>query len=155
MSRILRENNGTKAWQAIKHMIDKAVTEHNMSPRIQSQDSSSFANPPAPLPTSIRVDNPSDSNVSAYPALRGLHGYTLPGSSGQYAPQDLPAQIHEIPARSELLQPTQSIHGQDAPCWDDINLNNINNIVGDVQPALGMIPDFDFVSKLLNGRYCD
>jgi hypothetical protein len=35
------------------------------------------------------------------------------------------------------------------PNWDDFNLSNINNIVGDVQPIPGIVPDFDFVSILI------
>jgi hypothetical protein len=37
------------------------------------------------------------------------------------------------------------------PNWDDFNLSNINNIVGDVQPIPGIMPDFDFVSAVAAG----
>ncbi|CAN9395217.1 unnamed protein product [Alternaria sp. RS040] len=43
----------------------------------------------------------------------------------------------------DLLQSMQPIQDR-APCWDDINLSNINNIVGDVQANTDVIPDFDF-----------
>ncbi|CAO2649345.1 Nn.00g067300.m01.CDS01 [Neocucurbitaria sp. VM-36] len=144
MSRILRENNGAKAWQAVKNMIDKAVAEHNASPRSQSQSSSSLASPNAPLSTSIGMENPSNGNVSVYPVMGAIPSYALPTSSGQYIHQDLSAQAQDIQPPSELLQPMQSMQAQGAPCWDDINLSNINNIVGDVEQSVGMIPDFDF-----------
>jgi hypothetical protein len=47
-----------------------------------------------------------------------------------------------------LLPSMQSIQNR-APCWDDINLSNINNIVGDVQADTNVVPDFDFVSDAI------
>jgi hypothetical protein len=40
------------------------------------------------------------------------------------------------------MQPVQDLV---QPNWDDLNLNNINNIVGDMQGMPGAMPDFDFV----------
>lgn len=149
MARILRENNGAKAWQAVKNMIDKAVAEHNASPRSQSQSSSTLASPTAPVSSSIRMDNPSNGNIPVYPVLGTIPSYALSTSSGQYVPHNLPAQQQNMQPQAELLQPMQSMQDQGAPCWDDINLSNINNIVGDVEQNVGIIPDFDFVSNLL------
>lgn len=146
MSRILRENNGAKAWQAVKNMIDKAVTEHNTSPRSQSQSSSSYASPPAPMAPSIQMENPSNSNIPVYPTMGAIPGYALQSTSGQFNQKPIPAPSQPLPPQPELLQSMQPMQDHTEPCWDDINLNNINNIVGDVQPTPGVIPDFDFVS---------
>lgn len=144
MSRILRENNGAKAWQAVRNMIDKVVAENNTSLRSQMQSSSSFANSTVPLSTAIQMGNPSNSNIPLYSAMGAIPSYAIHGSSGQKAQQTMPVQSHQAQSQAEILQPIATLQDQTAPCWDDINLNNINNIVGDVQPTPGVVPDFDF-----------
>lgn len=152
MSRILRENNGAKAWQAVKNMIDKAVAEHNASPRAQSQSSSSFSSPHAPIPAPMPLDNPSNSNVSVYPMMGTIPSYAMPNPvSGQFPQKSIPPQTQSIPQHSNLMQSIPPVQDQTEPCWDDINLSNINNII-DVQPTPGIVPDFDFVSSIIGAR---
>lgn len=136
MSRILRENNGAKAWLAVKAMIDKAIQEHSMSQRTQSQASSTYASPSAPVPATI----PNDGNVRVYPGQGQLPNYVLQASPMPYTqsttiPQPLPT--HQQPSY------VQSMQEQVPPSWEDINLSNINNIV-DSQPTPGIVPEFDF-----------
>ena len=154
MSRILRENNGAKAWQAVRNMIDRAIAEHNVSPKSQSRGSSSYASPQAPLLSStLQVEATQNDSVRVYPAMGAIPNYAIQNSSGGYTQSTNPAQAPPMQAPLELLPPFQPMQDQTAPCWDDININNINNIVGDVQPTPGIIPDFDFVSTNL-GHTC-
>lgn len=141
MSRLLRENNTAKAWQAVKNMIDKAIAEHNLSPQSSSH-------------TSAHLD-PSTSK-SVFAELRTAASYTYPRSVASYdeppvsapppPPPQLPLQLpqHTMQPQPDPMQDLQSMQNQ-MPCWDDFNLSNINNIVGDVLPNADMVPDFDFV----------
>ncbi|KAE8842069.1 hypothetical protein PTNB73_00123 [Pyrenophora teres f. teres] len=140
MSRLLRENNTAKAWQAVKNMIDKAIAEHNLSPQSSSH-------------TSAHLD-PSTSK-SVFAELRTAASYTYPRSVASYdeppvsapppPPPQLPLQLpqHTMQPQPDPMQDLQSMQNQ-MPCWDDFNLSNINNIVGDVLPNADMVPDFDF-----------
>ncbi|KAL1793264.1 hypothetical protein ACET3X_008246 [Alternaria dauci] len=145
MSRILRENNSAKAWQAVKNMIDKAVSEHNLSPRGSSQSTGHYVNPPMVPPISVPMNNTSNSNTSIYPAMQAMPSYAFQNTSASYDQQPISgrSQPQAMATEPDLLQSMQSIQGH-APCWDDINLSNINNIVGDVQANTDVIPDFDF-----------
>jgi len=133
MSRLLRENNSAKAWQAVKNMIDKAIAEHSSSPK-----PSGYMGPPLESSTS----------KSVFAEVRTAGDYTYPRFAASY---DQPAQSAQPPLppamqpQPELMQNVQSTHSQ-APCWDDFNLSNINNIAGDVLPNADVIPEFDFVS---------
>lgn len=73
--------------------------------------------------------------------------YAFPSNSMAYDPPALPA----VP--QPLMQPTMLDAMQNpsnrAPVWDDININNINNIIGDIQPTTNVVPDFDFVSIVI------
>jgi len=149
MSRILRENNSAKAWQAVKNMIDKAVSEHNLSPRGPPQPSTTYVSQPIvpsiPMPLNNNAPN---SNTGVYPAMQGIPSYAYQNPSAAYNQQNMPgpSQPEPMQTQPDLLQSMQSMQ-DNAPCWDDINLNNINNIVGDVQASTDVIPDFDFVSN--------
>jgi hypothetical protein len=147
MSRILRENNSAKAWQAVKNMIDKAVSEHNLSPRTHTQNSSSYISPSLPFSTSLLMNPTSNSNTSVYPALDAIPTYAFQNPLRSYEQPTVPAQTQQVQPQPQppILQSMQTMQGH-APCWDDLNLSNINNIVGDVQPTTEVIPDFDFVS---------
>ncbi|KAI4618461.1 hypothetical protein J4E80_005061 [Alternaria sp. BMP 0032] len=146
MSRILRENNSAKAWQAVKNMIDKAVSEHNLSPRGPPQPSTTYVSQPIvpsiPMPLNNNAPN---SNTGVYPAMQGIPSYAYQNPSAAYNQQNMPgpSQPEPMQTQPDLLQSMQSMQ-DNAPCWDDINLNNINNIVGDVQASTDVIPDFDF-----------
>jgi len=147
-SSMLRENNTAKAWQAVRNMIDRVVAEHNASSQSRSQTSSAYASPSVPLSTSIQVEHPSNSNTQMYPTVEAMSSYPFRTTAEPYNQQGLPAQSQPIHSQPTLLQPMHSMQSQAPPCWDDINLNNINNIVGDVQPVPGVLPDFDFVSNV-------
>ncbi|KAF1933652.1 uncharacterized protein M421DRAFT_97736 [Didymella exigua CBS 183.55] len=139
MSRILRENNGAKAWLAVKAMIDKAIQEHTMSQRAQSQASSTYASPTAPVSTALQTD----SNVQLYPRQGQIPSYAIrapPTLYGQPPTTSQPAQAYPQPSFVQAMGPMQA---PAAPSWEDINLSNINNIV-DSQPTPGIVPEFDF-----------
>jgi hypothetical protein len=150
MSRILRENNSAKAWQAVKNMIDKAVSEHNLSPRVPPQPTTSYIGQPmvSSVPVPLSSNAPSN-NTGVYPAMQAIPSYAYQASSAAYEQPSMPGpsqpQAEPMQAQPDLLQSMQSMQDS-APCWDDINLNNINNIAGDVQANTDVIPDFDFVS---------
>jgi hypothetical protein len=144
MARLLRENNGAKAWQAVRNMIDRAIAEHNASPRNQSQNSSTYTSPPAQT-RSAPLEDPSNDNVRVYPAMGAIPSYAIQVSSGQYTPDPITTNMRQMQPNPNLPMP-QPVHGQVQPNWDDFNLNNINNMVGDVQTTPGIMPDFDFVS---------
>ena len=150
MSRILRENNSAKAWQAVKNMIDKAVSEHNLSPRGQSQPTGHYISQPMVPSVPVAMSNASNSNTGVYPAMQAIPSYAFQNTSAAYDQQAMPGPSQPEPMQSQpdLLQSMQSIQDR-APCWDDINLSNINNIVGDVQASTDVVPDFDFVSDVI------
>jgi hypothetical protein len=154
MSRLLRENNGAKAWQAVRNMIDRAIAEHNASPRSQSQASGTFTSPPART-NSAPLEDPSNDNVRIYPAMGAIPSYAIQVSTGKYTPDPITTDPQQVlpnpsmlpPVRQDIQVPQQQPLQQPVqPNWDDFNLSNINNIVGDVQPTPGIMPDFDFVS---------
>jgi hypothetical protein len=163
-ARLLRENSGSKAWQAIQNMIDRAVADYNSSPQSQSQSSGSVASPPR-----SKLEDPSNDNLRVYPAMGAIPSYAMQVSSGQYTPDPITTDPQQIQPNPNLLPPMrqavpqqpvqqQPIQQQPVqqqplqqfvqPNWDDFNLNNIINIVGDVQPTPGIMPDFDFVSAV-------
>ncbi|KAH7386643.1 hypothetical protein DE146DRAFT_680557 [Phaeosphaeria sp. MPI-PUGE-AT-0046c] len=160
MSRILRENNGAKAWQAVRNMIDRAIHEHNSSPRNKSQSSSSYASPQGQASNNAPLDDPSNDNVRVYPAIGAIPSYAIQVSSGLYTPDPITTDPQQVQPNPDLLPPMpqrqlpqqqQSQQQQQnfmqnpvQPNWDDFNLSNINNIVGDMQLTPGIMPDFDF-----------
>ncbi|KAF1915616.1 hypothetical protein BDU57DRAFT_557721 [Ampelomyces quisqualis] len=145
-SRLLRENNGAKAWQAVRNMIDRAVEEHNASPSSNSQSSSSYTSARMPTAMAPLVD-PSNNNVRVYPAMGGIPSYAIQVSSEQYTPDPISTNPQQAQLNANLLpsvQQLQPIQNALQPNWDDFNLTHINNIVGDIQPTPGIMPDFDF-----------
>jgi len=144
MSRILRENNGTKAWQAVKSMIDKAIAEHTSSQRPQSQTPSAFGSPSMSVSASVPGDTNSTRNVQVYPIMGEMPNYAMQAQHAPYTPHGMSMQPQQMQPQPEMLQSMQSMHEPVMPCWEDINLSNINNIVGDIQVAPGIVPDFDF-----------
>jgi hypothetical protein len=139
MSRILRENNGAKAWHAVKAMIDKAIQEHSMSQRTQSQASSAYASPTAPVSTALQPDG----NVQVYPGQGQMPSYAIQGPPMTYSQPTTTSQpVHAYPQQG-YVQPMGPMQEPAPPSWEDINLSNINNIV-DSQPTPGIVPEFDF-----------
>lgn len=170
MSRILRANNNAKAWQAVKNMIDKAVAEHTLSPRSQTQPLNPYMSQPTPASATMPVSTSTSTSTSTPTSTPTLPLGTMPNSNtGPYQPiAEIPAYAYQpssmtfnqptlLPQSQPLPQPppvqpqpdmmdSTSNFQNRAPVWDDININNINNIVGDMQPTTNVIPEFDFVS---------
>ncbi|EUC31976.1 hypothetical protein COCCADRAFT_6212 [Bipolaris zeicola 26-R-13] len=174
MSRILRANNNAKAWQAVKNMIDKAVAEHTLSPRSQnqplnpymSQPTPASATMPGPTSTSTSTSTPvstpmsatmptlplgpmPNSNTGPYQAMGEIPAYAYQPSSMTFNQPTLLPQSQPLPqpppvqSQPDMMDSTSNFQNR-APVWDDININNINNIVGDMQPTTNVIPEFDF-----------
>jgi len=144
MSRLLRENNGAKAWQAVRNMIDRAIEEQNAS----APDS--YVSPP--------LQDPSYDNVRVYPAAGTIPSYAVQVSSGTYTPDSITTDPQQVQANPDLMPPMQQglnmqnpgpdpVQNLVQPNWDDFNLNNIINMAGDIEQAPGILPDFDFVSS--------
>jgi hypothetical protein len=74
--------------------------------------------------------------------MGAIPSYALQVSSGSYVPDPITTDPQQIQPNTDLLPPLQqSMNDPVQPIWDDFNLSNINNIIGDMQP----MPDFDFV----------
>lgn len=144
MSRILRESNSAKAWLAVKAMIDKVIQEHSVLQRTQSQASSVFASPTAPVSTALQTDG----NVQVYPGQGQMPNYAIQAPAIPYSGPATTSQHvqsftrQRIPQQS-FVQPMGPMQEPAPPSWEDINLSNINNIV-DSQPTPGIVPEFDF-----------
>jgi hypothetical protein len=82
--------------------------------------------------------------------MQAIPNYAFQNTSTAYNQHAMPGSSQRGPMQSQpdLLPSMQSIQNR-APCWDDINLSNINNIVGDVQADTNVVPDFDFVSDAI------
>lgn len=137
LSRLLKEHNHTKAWQAVKSMIDKVVGERIIDSGDPSESSSSYTSPPPQMPTSVPM---TDANNVDLPTtyMNQIPSYAIATSSEPLVEQPVHPQPHVVPA----LQPLQADQTQFN--WDDLNFTNI---VGDGQNNNEM-PEFDFVSCL-------
>ncbi|KAL5119074.1 hypothetical protein ACEQ8H_002998 [Pleosporales sp. CAS-2024a] len=158
MSRLLKENNSAKAWQAVRNMIDSVIEEHNASPRNSSRTSSSYASPTAV--NNAPLEDASNDNVRVFPAMGAIPSYAMQVSSGKYTPDSMTtADAQQVQLNSDLLLPPMQQQQQSIPTsvqdpaqnfvqpnWDDFNLSNISNMTGELQPTPGVLPDFDFVS---------
>ncbi|KAF2446274.1 hypothetical protein P171DRAFT_357011 [Karstenula rhodostoma CBS 690.94] len=126
LSRLLREQNHARPWQAVKSMIDKLVSEQGSTQSSQLEAS--------PLP----YNNTSRATTSL--PLNGLAMYPQNPTSfpKQEPPQPIMAPSLE-PQPSQVLQPMQTV---DPP---EIYFNDFNfdNIIGDTQTN-GALPEFDF-----------
>ena len=109
---------------------------------------------------SAPLEDPSNDNVRVYPAMGAIPSYAIQVSTGKYTPDPLTTDPQQVQPNANLLPPMQrplqqstqqpaqhSFQHHAQPNWDDFNLSNINNIVGDIQPAPDIIPDFDFVRR--------
>jgi hypothetical protein len=128
MSRLLKENNHTKAWSVVKAMIDKAVEENAIPKTTHSESSGSHASPPNVPPADPTPFNYQMSYHNQIPS------YVI-----QKNPELFIQQPVQVPAEL-VLQPEQPVFN-----WDDLHLNNI---VGDV-PLNPELPEFDWVRRLL------
>lgn len=88
MSRILKENNNTKAWTVVKTMIEKAIHEQYSSPKPMENRSTS---PDAPVPISGQKAH-LDYNLPAYvgtiPAYALMPQTTAEPQPAQTTPED-------------------------------------------------------------------
>ena len=126
LSRLLKETNHTKPWEAVKSMIDKVVGENIVS-RDSVSGSASFGGTPGAAPR----PGPSTSNVMPI----------YPREMSTYSPQSMMAQSMPQQSMQQSLAPGQQDTTQFN--WDNLNFGNI---VGDTQPP-AELPEFDFVSR--------
>ncbi|KAF2637828.1 hypothetical protein P280DRAFT_471994 [Massarina eburnea CBS 473.64] len=143
LSRLLKEANHTKPWQAIKSMIDRVVGDNILSRTgtSNSESSSRFTSPRQPLPTSVPTTVSTTvpktvptSFTTVYPGQIGspfLGQEALPGPGPtQMVGTTTPAQTQTVTADHTQFD------------WTDMNLNNI---VGNTESGLGAeMPEFDF-----------
>ncbi|KAF2866599.1 fungal-specific transcription factor domain-containing protein [Massariosphaeria phaeospora] len=121
MCRMLRQNTNTKAWSAVKSMIDKAIEENTLSQRSQTDSSAPFS----PIRTT---------DTSGIDPMNSPENINLPGYVAQ-----MPTYAIQHNAESSIVQqPLQSIQpvelgpNPNSFSWDDINFNHI---VGDMHQS--------------------
>lgn len=145
----LRKDNSTKAWQAVRNLIEKAVAEHSTSPGGQPLSSNAYASPSPPRSTTLSMQNkPSEGDRRVHPAVESTLSYAYQRPAAPYTQSILSAQPQQMHPPPALINPMQPLQNQSAPCWDDMNLNNIYSNPGSIQPTQGVIPDLDFVSSV-------
>lgn len=130
MSRLLKENNHTKAWAVVKGMIDKAVGESAVSQSNHSESLDSYASPPAASSNHVATFN--------YPVfVDQIPSYALQQNPGpeSYIQQPVP----EV----QPIQPDHNVFN-----WDDLHLNST---VGDIEQNPDL-PEFDWVSLPLKSN---
>lgn len=144
-SRSLRESNTAKPWQAVKNMIDKAVAEHNAGRTGQAQDSSPYTSTVPTTSGSLHLEVTSKDGLQMPLPMDSIQSYPF-----QQRPFSLPSQtsipLQPPPQQQVPIESMATLQNLAAPSWDDLNLSNIANIIGDLQPTPGVVPDFDFVS---------
>lgn len=134
MSRLLRENNHTKAWTVVKSMIDKVLGEQTINTRNSS--SGSYVSPTlATSNSSVGLGFPAFvDQIPSYATQRPVS-----------RPQSQPQSWSEQPVQTSLPPAVSQAPTQPAFNWDEINFNNI---IDDLGPKTGNpeLPEFDFVS---------
>ncbi|KAF2263940.1 hypothetical protein CC78DRAFT_603201 [Lojkania enalia] len=121
MSRLLKENNNTKAWTVVKTMIDKVIREHASTQ--QSGSESSYVTPPTGA-----TNNSTNANLPIY--VDRIPSYAIQRSPIQRSPQTTYVERPPPPP-----QPVRAPFN-----WDDLNLNTI---AADIPPN-PELPEFDF-----------
>ncbi|KAF1951271.1 hypothetical protein CC80DRAFT_424872 [Byssothecium circinans] len=150
LSRLLKEENHLKPWQAVKSMIDRLIDEQG------SRQSSQSGAPP------LTYSNAPQTTTSL--PLNGLHAYPQPVNSypRTQAPQSIMAPVEEPQPQPQILPQLHAAEQMNSH-WNDINFDNI---IGGM-PADGELPEFDFgfwgdpinfgsepVNFPMNGGYC-
>ncbi|KAF2012527.1 hypothetical protein BU24DRAFT_351626 [Aaosphaeria arxii CBS 175.79] len=124
MSRLLKENNTTKAWSVVKGMIDKVLGEQYNRPQ-----------QPIPPPMPYAVNKTVEAQRP--PLIDRIPPYAYSPTTKDVVDTDAQAMLQQQaapPLQNDMLNPTFN--------WDDIN---IGNIVGDVQQDQAMpMPEFDW-----------
>ncbi|KAJ4302847.1 hypothetical protein N0V90_001738 [Kalmusia sp. IMI 367209] len=128
LSRLLKEQNQTRPWQAVKSMIDRLIGEQGGSRSSQSENSPYTGTPAIP---SLPLNTSTPSNLPIYP--QPITTYPR-----QESPQPIIAQAMEPPPPHALPPPLQTEPTQFH--WNEINFDNI---IGDTQTN-GDLPEFDF-----------
>jgi hypothetical protein len=134
-SRLLKENNTTKAWSVVKSMIDKVMAEQfvtqtspsNVYPRTSPQT--------AVLPIQNRVVPVYSNRVPSYTYQQTPEPYTLS------SPQTVSQPQQQLPTSQPTSQPMQPSTPQFN--WDEIDFSNI---VGDIPQQNLEQPELDWVS---------
>lgn len=133
LSRLLKEDNHTKPWQAVKSMIDRIVADNNMQHSQQSQNSGSVARPSVPT-TQPPLTNSANPNFTVFTERPST--FSTPETSQT---------ILSPPVQPSPLQPMQSVYTDQTQFnWDDLNFSNIV----DGPYSNNELPEFDFVSHL-------
>ncbi|KAF2750285.1 hypothetical protein M011DRAFT_236973 [Sporormia fimetaria CBS 119925] len=103
MSRLLKEDNNTKAWIAIKGMIDKVVGDQS----IQARSAEPYSQLASPTPTSVPSQMPTYVNtLTPYPYQHTTQPYGVPNAPDMQEPQVLDSTGPQFN-------------------WDDVNFNTI------------------------------
>lgn len=140
MSRLLKENNTTKAWNVVKSMIDKVIGEQFVTQ--QQRTSSASSSSPYVTPPMATMNNPAAGGgvLPEYVDRIPSYAYQAQRTSDAFGPPNM--------VQSRTVQPPTSLGLDDANLqpfnWDEINLNNI---VGNTpMPQNPELPEFDWVS---------
>lgn len=130
LSRLLKEQNQTRPWQAVKSMIDRLISEEGSS-RPRGSDSSSL------------IFSNAAQSASTLP-VNGVPSYPQPITNFPKveSPQPMLAPVLE-PQQPQVCPQFQTTE-QPNFHWNDINFDNI---IGDTQ-ASSELPEFDFVSMV-------
>jgi hypothetical protein len=145
LSRLLKENNHTKPWEAVKSMIDKVVGE-NIVERDGLPISAPFTPTPGAAPRPV-ASTPGTNGPNVDVGSGGRAVYPAPAPAPEpmsgYEPQRggiLQSQSQISP--HQPLQAMASMQQQDVDPfnWDSLNFSNI---VGDTLPP-PELPEFDF-----------
>jgi hypothetical protein len=131
MSRLLKEDNSTRAWTVVKAMIDRVVAQQLAPQQSRSQPSSVY-----PSPTTATMPNNSMSDqVPSYMDRPQPYFQSNTGTYGVATSQPV-----------QHPQPFQSVEPLDSQfTWDDVNLNHI---AGDPSQQNAELPEFDWVCLL-------
>jgi hypothetical protein len=132
LSRLLKENNHTKPWEAVKSMIDKVVGE-NIIEREGLPVPAPFTPPTAPRPVTS-TSTPTVGAQAVYPEQ--MAGYT----PQNVIPQSQIPPHQGMQPMATMPQQQQQQEVQPQFNWDELNFSNI---VGDTQ-APPELPEFDF-----------
>lgn len=128
MSRILKENNTSKAWTVVKDMIDKAVAEE-LTPQPNMTGISSHAYSPSVAPPR---NTPSGDRVMP------IYSDRLPPNPFQNVPVPYGVSTAQTIPQPQALQPPEPQYN-----WGDVNLNNIMGDIPQQDPEFP--PEFDWV----------
>jgi hypothetical protein len=128
MSRMLKEDNTTRAWTVVKGMIDKVAGEQRATLPSRSQSSSAY-----PSPTTSTVPHQSvGGEIPTYIDRTQTYFQPDAGAYGVSAAQAVP--------QPQPFQPLEPLDPQFN--WDDVNLNHIG---GDSSQQNVELPEFDWV----------